>query len=113
MIIKFAAPMFFANSSELGDAAKEAIRAAGDQTVEHLVVDLEAVTDVDVTGAEGMESLLSWLESQHIELGFSRGSPEIIARLDHFGLLRGATVYRTNRDAIAALAGGSQPSPSP
>jgi hypothetical protein len=49
-------------------------------------------------------TLLTWLESQHIELGFSRGSPEIIARLDHFGLLKDAEVYRTDRDVIAALA---------
>ena len=79
------------------------------------MLDLEAVTDVDVTGAENLESLRDWLHGQQITLGYSRARPEIIARVDHFGLLEGATVYRTNREALAALIGmtGADGSPRP
>lgn len=106
VIVRFAAPVFFANSTELGDRARAAVRAAGDGTpqVQHLVLDLEAVTDVDVTGAENLESLIAWLRDQNVTLGYSRARPEIIARLDHLGLTGDATFYPTNRAALHDLA---------
>jgi hypothetical protein len=48
---------------------------------------MEAVTDIDVTGAENLASLTAWLDSQHIQLGYSRIRPETAARLDHLELL--------------------------
>lgn len=104
IVLRFAAPVFFANSTGLGDSVRDAVRRAGTDQIAHLVLDLEAVTDVDVTGAENLESLRNWLHGQQIALGYSRARPEILARLDHFGLLEEATVYRTNREALAALA---------
>ncbi len=105
IILRFAAPVFFANSTGLGDSVREAVRRAGPDHVEHLILDLEAVTDLDVTGAANLESLRDWLHGQQITLGYSRARPEIIARVDHFGLLEGARVYRTNREALAVLIG--------
>ena len=102
VILRFAGPLFFANSTGLGDAARRAVSAAGPNTVRRLVLDLEAVTDVDVTAAETVEGLRTWLDGEGIELGVSRARPEITARLEHFHLLDGVTVYRTNRDALAA-----------
>ncbi|HEY5788540.1 MAG TPA: STAS domain-containing protein [Microlunatus sp.] len=66
--------------------------------------DLETVTDVDVTGAENLETLIEWLRDREVSLGYSRARPEILARLEHLGLLEGATVYPTNRAAVLALA---------
>ena len=54
-----AAPLFFANGSVFSDAVKRAVLAAPEAAVQHLVIDMEAVTDVDVTGAEAFESLVS------------------------------------------------------
>ena len=102
VIMRFSAPIFFANSTGLGDAARAAIRNSG-SGVTHLVLDLEGVTDVDVTGAENLEALRSWLTDRGITLGFSRARPEILARLTQLGLLEGATTYLTNREALAAL----------
>jgi sulfate permease, SulP family len=106
VILRFAAPIFFANSTELGDRARQAVRAGGtgDDAVQHLVLDLEAVTDVDVTGAENLESLIGWLHDRGVSIGYSRARPETLQRLEHLGLLEGATVHRTNRAAIEALA---------
>ena len=106
VIVRFAAPIFFANSTELGDQARKAVRG-GDTTdtpVSILVPDLETVTDVDVTGAENLETLIEWLRDREVSLGYSRARPEILARLEHLGLLEGATVYPTNRAAVLALA---------
>ena len=49
-----AAPLFFANGAVFGDAVRaERVRAS--EGVRHVVIDMEAVTDVDVTGAEAFE----------------------------------------------------------
>ena len=103
VILRFAAPLFFANSTRLGDAARAAVHAGQPGEVRHLVLDLEAVTDVDVTGAENLEHLKAWLTTQQIELGYSRIRPDTQARLEHFGLVDGAGLYRTNREALARL----------
>ncbi|HEY5846934.1 MAG TPA: sodium-independent anion transporter [Microlunatus sp.] len=88
-MLRFAAPVLFANSTGPGDSVRRAVGTAGTDHVAHLVLDLEAVTDVEVTGAENLESLREWLRGQQITLGYSRGRPEILDRLDHFELLEG------------------------
>lgn len=106
VVIRLAAPLFFANGSVFGDAAKKAITRAnesGNGPVRHLVIDMEAVTDVDVTGAESFEALLAWLEREQIDLSFSRVRPDARARLARLGLLGDRETFDTNRDAIASL----------
>ncbi len=103
IVVRLAAPLFFANASVFGDAVKRAVKAAPEASVRHLVIDMEAVTDVDVTGAESFESLAAWLTARDIELGFSRVRPDARARLEELDLLAGHRIYDTNRAAIAAL----------
>ena len=101
IVIRLAAPLFFANGNVFGDAAKHAVTSASG--VRHLVVDMEAVTDVDVTGAEAFESLRTWLDEQGVALAFSRVRPDARARLERLGLLRDEPTFDTNRAATAAL----------
>ncbi|MFF2388455.1 SulP family inorganic anion transporter [Agromyces sp. NPDC058104] len=106
IVVRLAAPLFFANGAVFADAAKKAVRranSAGNGPVRHLVIDMEAVTDVDVTGAESFESLLTWLEREQIELSFSRVRADARRRLEQLGLLGDHPSYDTNRAAIAAL----------
>jgi MFS superfamily sulfate permease-like transporter len=103
VVVRLAAPLFFANGSVFADAVKRAVTAAPAASVQHVVIDMEAVTDVDVTGAEAFESLLAWLDARGITLGFSRVRPDARARLVDLGLLGDRRVYDTNRAAIAAL----------
>lgn len=112
VVVRLAAPLFFANGSVFSDAVKRAVeraRAAGNGPVRHVVIDMEAVTDVDVTGAESFEALLAWLERERIDLGFSRVRPDARARLAQLGLLGDRPTYETNRAALAALAGEAAP----
>lgn len=111
IVIRLAAPLFFANGAVFGDAVKKAVRRAddaGNGPVRHLVIDMEAVTDVDVTGAESFEALLNWLERERIDLSFSRVRPDARARLEHLGLLGDRRSYDTNREAISALTKGKE-----
>ncbi|HEU0182672.1 MAG TPA: SulP family inorganic anion transporter [Agromyces mariniharenae] len=107
IVIRLAAPLFFANGTVFDDAVKRAVTAAegaGHGPVRHLVVDMEAVTDVDVTGAESFDALLAWLDQRNVALAFSRVRPDAHRRLADLGLLGERPVYETNRAAIAALA---------
>jgi high affinity sulfate transporter 1 len=101
VVIRLAAPLFFANSAAFEQAVKRAVRATSAQ---HVVLDLEAVTDVDVTGADAFRSVHGWLVGHQADLAVSRLRPGLRERMEHLGLLDGVTVYETNRTALAALA---------
>jgi SulP family sulfate permease len=103
IVIRLAAPLFFANGDVFTQAVKRALRAAPDGDVHSLVVDMEAVTDVDVTGAEAFASLKQWLTEQDVTLSFSRVRPDARERLIALGLLEGESVFPTNRAAVEAL----------
>jgi sulfate permease, SulP family len=103
IVIRLAAPLFFANGVVFTQAVQRAVRAAPAGEVHSLVVDMEAVTDVDVTGAESFAALKEWLVQEHIALSFSRVRSDARERLILFGLLAGEPVYPTNRAAVEAL----------
>lgn len=103
VIVRMAAPLFFANATVFSDAVQKAITGAKDDTVAHLVLDMEAVTDIDVTGAESFEALERWLDAQGVTLAFSRVRDEVRARLEELELLGEHEVYETNRAALVAL----------
>ncbi|WP_127794887.1 SulP family inorganic anion transporter [Agromyces sp. LHK192] len=107
VVVRLAAPLFFANGAVFTDAVKRAVTGAqahgGDSAVRHVVIDMEAVTDVDVTGAESFEALQAWLDGERIEVSFSRVRDDSRERLRQMGLLGDRRVFDTNRAAIAAL----------
>jgi SulP family sulfate permease len=104
LVVRLAAPLFFANSTVFADSIKAAIAAAPRGGVDHLVLDLEAVTDIDVTGAETFRGLTTWLTATGVSLSFSRSRPPIVRRLRALQLVSAETFYPTNREALVALA---------
>ncbi|WP_349426898.1 solute carrier family 23 protein [Microbacterium sp. LWS13-1.2] len=103
VVVRLAAPLFFANGAVFAAAVKRAVTGA-DQPVHHVVIDMEAVTDIDVTGAEAFEALEHWLHDNDVTLAFSRVRPPTRARLEELELLSGQAFFATNRAAVAALA---------
>ena len=101
VVIRMAAPLFFANGVVFSDAVKAAVVAT--DGIAHVVIDMEAVTDVDVTGAEAFESLREWLWAKGIELSFSRVRADARDRLERLGLMKDEHVFETNREAVATL----------
>lgn len=101
VVIRLAAPLFFANGSVFSDAVKRAVTEGGD--VEHVILDLEAVTDIDVTGAEAFTALKQWLDQHSVTLSFSRPRPAILGRMRALDLYADEKIYSTNREAVAAL----------
>jgi MFS superfamily sulfate permease-like transporter len=109
IVMRFAAPIFFANVSRLDESVRAAVEAAqgpegGDgPRLAHLVLDMEGVTDIDVTGAEGFAECRAWLAGREVRLHFSRVRPQVAALLRRYGLDEGTTTFGTNRAAIDAL----------
>ncbi|MFF1571137.1 SulP family inorganic anion transporter [Leifsonia sp. NPDC058292] len=102
LVIRMAAPLFFANGSVFSDAVKRAVSTT--PGVHHVVLDLEAVTDIDVTGAEAFDSLKTWLSDRSVSLAYTRPRRQIIDRMRALDLVTDETIYPTNRAALAALA---------
>ena len=100
VVVRLAAPLFFANSTSFEKAVERAVRDTG---ALHVVLDMEAVTDVDVTGAESWESVHAFLTAHGADLTLSRVRPGIRERLQHLELLDGVHFFDTNREAIMAL----------
>jgi high affinity sulfate transporter 1 len=109
LVMRFAAPIFFANVGKLDDAIHMAVEAARERPSEHgiplkhLVLDMEGVTDIDVTGAEGFAECRRWLAAHDVQLHFSRVRRSTADLLSHYGLDVGTTAFGTNRAAIEAL----------
>ncbi|MDL9981308.1 SulP family inorganic anion transporter [Microbacterium sp. ASV49] len=110
IVIRLAAPLFFANASVFTTATKNAIIAAGVDSVHDLVMDMEAVTDVDITGAEAFENFSQWLEENHVRLSFSRVRPQSAERLKKLGILHDQKIYPTNREAVEAVSSAASAS---
>lgn len=92
VVVRMAAPLFFANGSEFVAAAKGAVAEA--EGVTRMAIDMEAITDVDVTGAESFGSLRDWLADAGVELVFERVHPEALQRLRRLGFVQeGDEVY--------------------
>jgi MFS superfamily sulfate permease-like transporter len=103
--MRFAAPIFFGNAQTLSAAIRCAV-AEAPNPVSAFVLDMEGVTDVDVTGAEALAKELQWLQGRGITFAYSRVRPQLRANLKRMHLLQGHNVFETNRAAVAALRPG-------
>ncbi|WP_290850959.1 SulP family inorganic anion transporter [Gordonia sp. (in: high G+C Gram-positive bacteria)] len=100
IVIRLAAPMFFANADVFGQAVRTAVSTAG-EPVRHVVIDMEAVTDVDVTAAESFETLRTWLVDNDVDVSFSRLRRGTRSRMRELGMLGDDDrVFSGNRDAL-------------
>lgn len=120
LVVRMAAPLFFANGVVFATAVKQAVdEAGGAGTVRRLIIDMEAVTDVDVTGAKAFAGLRSWLSAEGIALEFSRVRAGARARFTRLNVIDVTDrVSATNRAAVAEPADaapvpGARPSHDP
>lgn len=103
VVVRMAAPLFFANADAFATAVRSAVDAPGAGAVRHVVIDMEAVTDADVTAAESFESLMESMRSHGVTVSFSRLRATAVDRLKRLGILDGQRVFDTNRAAIEEL----------
>ena len=99
VVIRLAAPLFFANGDVFSQAVKRAVSQSQQGAVHDLVIDMEAVSDVDVTAAESFAALKEWLRERRrgaVLQPRPPGRPRTTRRFRH---PRKETVYPTNRAA--------------
>lgn len=103
VVVRFAAPLFFANGNVLATRLNDIASELGGR-LRTIVLDMEAVTDVDVTGAEALRGAINTLGENGVALAYTRVRPELRDLLAQFELTEGVTQFATNRAALAALA---------
>lgn len=102
VVIRFAAPLFFANGSVLTSHI-ESLLSAGGSDLTAVILDAEGITDIDVTGAEALRSSEVLLRGAGVSIAVSRLRPGLRDRLQQFDLLTDVAVYETNREALEAM----------
>jgi SulP family sulfate permease len=102
IVLRFAAPIFFGNAQTLTKSVHSAVEQAPHPVVA-FILDMEGVTDVDVTGGEALAKSLQWLHGKSIEFAYSRVRPQLHDNLARLHLLQGTHEFETNRAAVAAL----------
>jgi sulfate permease, SulP family len=106
LIYRFSAPLIFANA-EFFKAQIADLVATAEPPVQWFVLDAEAITDIDVTGAEALEQAIEGLAHQKVDFAISRVSQPIQQLLTTYDLLPQPILpdrlYDTNRQATKAF----------
>jgi SulP family sulfate permease len=104
LIYRYDSPLFFANAEDFERRALAALDDA-DHPVRWFVLNIEAVSEIDITGADALENLRRELANRNIVLGLARLKYELAQTLETAGFLDriGETrVYATLPTAVEA-----------
>lgn len=102
LLIRFDAPLFFANAPEFGRRVKAMI-AHSDRSLTRVVVVANAITDVDTTGAEVLSNLLDDLDRRDIDLGFAGLKGPVRDHLHDYGLVGRIGAANFHPNTISAV----------
>jgi sulfate permease, SulP family len=104
VVHRYDAPLFFANAEDFRHRALAALD--GDPTARWLLLDLEAVVEVDVTATDALHALCDELAARGVVPALARVKHELLADLDRGGLLArigAGRVFPTLPTAVAAF----------
>lgn len=104
LLFRFDAPLFFANADFFRNQVRRDLHAVA-PPARWVVVTAEPITDIDVTAAEMLASLLDELEGDEIVLAFAEMKGPVKERLRRFGLVERigeAHFYPTIGEAVKA-----------
>jgi high affinity sulfate transporter 1 len=114
VVLRWEAPLFFANSGIFRDLVRELVH---DRHPRWIVLQCEAITDIDVTAADMLENLDEELNAKGVNIAFVELRDRLQDLLHRYGLF--ATLDRTHvfpaiETALAAIeaegaSGGSEP----
>jgi MFS superfamily sulfate permease-like transporter len=102
-VYRWEAPLFFANAGSFRDQIRSIVRA---RKPEWVVLQCEAITDVDVTAGEILEQLDEELNSQGVHMAFAEMRTRVQQLILRYGLLETIDrdhFYPTMKTAIAAI----------
>ncbi|MCG5219259.1 SulP family inorganic anion transporter [Streptosporangium soli] len=96
-VYRFESQLFFANA----DTFKAEITHLADQGARWIVLDAEAITDVDTTGAQTLRETTAVLRERGVTFAVARATTGLRHLLDHYGLTD-LTYYDSNEAAATA-----------
>jgi anti-anti-sigma regulatory factor len=100
--MRLAAPIDATTAGALARAVRLATGAAA-PGIRHLVIDGEAITGIDATGAAVLRRALADVAERGITVDYCRARAVLRVELEHHGLLGGSRVFRTCREALDEL----------
>jgi len=104
VVFRWEAPLFFANAGQFRDQVRALVR---DSSPAYVVLQCEAVTDIDVTAAEVLKDLDEGLNAKGVHLAFVElrdRLADLIVRYDLDATLQAEHFYASVEEAVAALA---------
>lgn len=105
VIYRFGAPLYFANANVFAEEIERLVGNAP-SSIRWFVLDAEAMTDIDTSGAEAFELVLTLLAEKNITFAMSRANKPVPALLERYHLLEKVgkeQLFPTNRHAWAAF----------
>jgi len=103
IVYRFGAPLYFANASLFEEEVEKLVTQAT-TPIKWLVLDVEAMVDIDTSGAEVLHQVLSKIADRGVTVALSRANEPTAALLAQYHLLDligENRLYPTNRHAIA------------
>ncbi len=105
IIYRFGSPLYFANANLFLEEVEKLVTQSP-AAIRAFVLDAEAISDIDTTGAEVLHQVLDILEKAGITFALARANPQLPPLLTRYRLLDSIGqdhLYPTNRHAITAL----------
>jgi SulP family sulfate permease len=114
LILRFDAPLIFANADAFGDAIDDALVRAlerNDAPLRAVVLDLEACFEIDVTGVDALLRVVRLLDQEGIELHVARAKAPVRAVLEHLGATTTIGIANLHSTIASAVAATEQTQP--
>jgi MFS superfamily sulfate permease-like transporter len=106
LIYRFSAPLIFANAEFFKEQIADLVETTA-PPVQWFVLDAEAITDIDVTGAEALEQAIESLEHHRVAFAMTRVSQPVQQLLSTYALMPHPIgredIYDTNRQVTQAF----------
>ncbi len=105
IVYRFGSPLYFANANLFLEEVEKLVTQSR-TPIKGFVLDAEAMSDVDTTGAEVLHQVLSLLANHGVTFAVARANPQLTPLLQRYRLLESIgenQMYPTNRHALAAL----------
>ena len=113
VVYRYDAPLCFANAEDFRDRALTALDAAP-APVLWLVLNTEAIVEIDITAADAVHTLCDVLDTRHVTLVLARVKQELLHDLRHSGLadrIGADRIFPTLPTAVAAFKEAQRPHP--
>jgi MFS superfamily sulfate permease-like transporter len=103
-VVRFDAPLFFANASYLEDQINERLQAK--RHLRHIVIVSNAISDIDASGEETLSLLVDRVRAAGIEISFSGVNEAVMGVLERTYLIERIgrkRIFATMEQAIRAV----------